>query len=166
MLGILRRVCSLIYPFAHLTLYYSFIYPYLIYCNIVWAATYRSHLNKLLTIQKWFLRTIPHDNRFAPSAPILRKYSLLPIDKLNDFQTCLFIFKFLNCKQDLPVTIHTYPTRHSSHLYLPFCPTSSHQSDFKFRGPKSWNTLTLTLRSTSAQPAFKKQLKDYLISTI
>ncbi len=174
--GILRRVCSLIHPSDHSTLFYSFIYPYLNYCGIVWAATYLSYLNKLLMIQKRFLKTIFHANRFATSAPLFRKYSLLSIDKLNDSQTGLFIFKFLNCKQDLPVTfhnfisfsseIHTYPTRHSSRLYLPFCRASSHHSKIKFRGPKTWNTLKLTLRSISTQPAFKKQLKDYLISTI
>ncbi len=118
--GISRRVCSLIHPSDHSTLFYSFIYPYLNYCGIVWAATYLSYLNKLLMIQKRFLKTIFHANRFATSAPLFRKYSLLPIDKLNDSQTCLFIFKFLNCKQDLPVTFHNFFPSHlrSTHIQL------------------------------------------------
>lgn len=35
MLGILRKVCPLIHSSAYLTLYYSFLFPYINYCNIV-----------------------------------------------------------------------------------------------------------------------------------
>ena len=37
---------------ALLTLYYSFIYPYLIYCNVVWGSNYASNLQKLDSLQK------------------------------------------------------------------------------------------------------------------
>ena len=46
MMGILRKVCPFIHPSAHLTLYYSFLFPYLNYCNMVWAATSPTHLKK------------------------------------------------------------------------------------------------------------------------
>lgn len=38
MLGMLRKVCPLIHHSAHLTLYYSFLFPYMKDCNIVWSA--------------------------------------------------------------------------------------------------------------------------------
>ena len=53
MIGILRKACSLIRPSSYLSLYYSLIYPYINYCNIVWAATHPSHLNRLLLIQRF-----------------------------------------------------------------------------------------------------------------
>ena len=37
MMGILSKVCPLIDPC--LTLYYSFLFPYLNYCKLVWAAS-------------------------------------------------------------------------------------------------------------------------------
>jgi hypothetical protein len=33
-------------------LYYTLIYPYLNYCNIVWSSTYISHLNRIFLLQK------------------------------------------------------------------------------------------------------------------
>ena len=30
-------------------LYYSLIYPYFYYCNIVWASTYKTNLRRLVT---------------------------------------------------------------------------------------------------------------------
>ena len=35
-----------------LLLYYTLIYPYLNYCNIVWSSTYISHLNRIFLLQK------------------------------------------------------------------------------------------------------------------
>ena len=55
-IGILSRVRSLINFSCILTLYYSLIYPYIVYCNTVWAATCPTFLNKILSVQKKFLR--------------------------------------------------------------------------------------------------------------
>ena len=55
-IGIIRRVSHLVTPNYLLTLYYSLIYPYLSYCNIVWASTFPSTLYKILVLQKRFVR--------------------------------------------------------------------------------------------------------------
>ena len=34
------------------TLYYSLVYPYLVYCASVWASTYPTNLNRLVLLQK------------------------------------------------------------------------------------------------------------------
>ena len=174
MLGILRKVCPLIHSSAYLTLYYSFLFPFINYCNIVWAATYPTYLNKLRVIQKKYLRFISHSNRYAPSAPLFKKYKVLPIDKVNVYQTCLLMHKFIYRKQDLPDTIqnlfiptshvHTYQTRHSNNsLLLPRTRTSRHQFNITFRGPKLWSELGAPLRSMSSYSAFKKHLKKFLL---
>ena len=176
MLGILRKICPFVLPSSHLTLYYSLIFPHINYCNIVWAATYPTYLSKLLVIQKRYLRMISHSNRFEPSAPLFIKYSLLPIDKVNVLQTCLFMFKFKNCKQDLPSSfhnffrftseIHSYPTRQRDDFDPIFCRTSKHQSFIKFRGPHLWNSLDASLKTSLSLPIFKKHLKQSLISAL
>ena len=33
-------------------LYYSFIYPYLMYCNHIWGSTYKTNLRRLAILQK------------------------------------------------------------------------------------------------------------------
>ena len=176
MLGILRKICPFVLPSSHLTLYYSLLFPHINYCNIVWAATFPTYLTKLLIIQKRFLRMITHSNRYEPSAPLFIKYSLLPIDKVNVFQTCLFMFKFDKCKEDIPCSfhnffrvnsdIHSYPTRQRDDFELPLCRTSKHKSFIKFRGPHLYNSLNASLKSSLSLSIFKKLLKQNLISSL
>ena len=176
MLGILRKICPFVLPSSHLTLYYSLIFPHINYCNIVWASTFPSYLTKLLIIQKRFLRMISFSNRYEPSAPLFVKYSLLPIDKVNILQTCLFMYTFKNCIHDIPSSfhsffhfvseIHSYPTRQKDDFDPTFCHTSKHQSFITFRGPQLWNSLDTSLKSSLSLPIFKKHLKKYLLSSL
>ena len=45
--GIIKRISHLLPPQILKNLYYALIYPYLTYCNLIWTATYPSHLAKL-----------------------------------------------------------------------------------------------------------------------
>ena len=57
-IGIISR-CSFFLPKTSLrTLYYSLIYPYFYYCNIVWASTYKINLRHLLILKKPIIRII------------------------------------------------------------------------------------------------------------
>ena len=55
-IGIISR-CSFFLPKTSLRmLYYSLIYPYFYYCNIVWASTYKTNLRRLVVLQKCSLQ--------------------------------------------------------------------------------------------------------------
>ena len=41
------------------TLYYSLVYPYLVYCASVWASTYPTNLNRLVLLQKKLFELFP-----------------------------------------------------------------------------------------------------------
>ena len=49
-IGIIRRVSHLVTTNCLLTIYYNLIYPYLSYCNTVWASTFPSTLYKILVL--------------------------------------------------------------------------------------------------------------------
>ena len=55
---------------AKLSLYYTLIYPYLTYCNIVWSSTYVSSLNRILLLQKRVVRAITNSDYRAHSTPL------------------------------------------------------------------------------------------------
>lgn len=55
-IGIIRRTSDLVSRKCLLTLYYSLIYPYMSYCNIVWASTFPTTLHKVLVLQKRLVR--------------------------------------------------------------------------------------------------------------
>jgi len=54
-IGIIKRVSYLIPPHVLKDLYFTLIYPYLTYCNLIWTSTYDTHLNALKTLQKKLL---------------------------------------------------------------------------------------------------------------
>ena len=51
-IGILSRIKHILPKCILHTLYYTMIFPYLHYCNIVWASIYPSRLEKIATLQK------------------------------------------------------------------------------------------------------------------
>lgn len=171
--GIIRRVSSLVNQSCLMTLYYSLIYPYLTYCNIVWGASYSSYFNQILLIQKRFLRMISNTNQ-APSAPLFSKFKLLSIFSINILQTCLFMFNFIHYKQDISGTfqkffllssdIHSYSVRGQKNFHLPLYRTSSHKFFIKFHGPQIWNSLERSLKLLSSYKMFRTSLVRYLLS--
>ena len=46
-------------------LYYSLVYPYLIYGNMIWGGTYKTHIKTLVTIQKRAIRIVTKQNFLA-----------------------------------------------------------------------------------------------------
>ena len=57
-IGLVAKAHKLLNSDALITLYYSFIYHYLVYCNHVWRSTYLSNLQKLIILQKRIIRII------------------------------------------------------------------------------------------------------------
>src|SRR6218665_793539 len=49
--GIIARSSYLLPQTIHIKLYYSLIFPYLTYCNVVWASNYESRLSRLVILQ-------------------------------------------------------------------------------------------------------------------
>ena len=56
--GIIRKSSFCLSTKTLRTLYFSLIYPYFFYCNLVWASTYRTNLIRLEILQKRVIRTI------------------------------------------------------------------------------------------------------------
>ena len=59
-IGIISHIRRFITSSIAVTLYYSFIFPYLNYCNLVWACNYPSYLFPLLKLQKRYIRIALH----------------------------------------------------------------------------------------------------------
>ena len=51
-IGILSVISYKIPPHVLVNLYYSLIYPYWTYCNMIWSSTYTSRLTHLVILQK------------------------------------------------------------------------------------------------------------------
>ena len=97
-------------------LYYSLVYPYFFYCNIVWASTYKTNLVCLVKLQKRVVRIIDKSHFNAHSDPIFKKLGILKFHDLNLLQLGQFMFSYqirnlppkLANKFTLNSQIHTY----------------------------------------------------------
>ena len=173
-LGIIRRIRGLVHQACLLTLYYSLIYPNLIYCNIVWASTYPLNLHKLLIIQKKFVRIATSSPYLAPSAPLFKKLNVLSIYDINIVQSCAFIYKCTYLPNLLPKPfkdffktnsqVHDYNTRQSDDLHPTFSRITHSQFSIKDRGSLIWNSHILIAKSSSSISNFKNRLKASLVN--
>ena len=152
-------------------LYNSLILPYLFYCNLVWGNTYKSNLQRLVILQKRALRIINKSKRDAHTDPIFKKHKLLKCHDIHSFQLGVFMFLFINSA--LPTKfhkflrnnqIHSYNTRNACSFHLPLCRTNIRKFSVVYQGPKFFNSLTPEIAFSSSLSAFKKKLKEFLIS--
>ena len=66
-IGIIFRSRFFLSSTTKLTLYYTLIYPYIVYCNCAWSSTYVSNLNRIYYLQKRAVRAITNSDYQAHS---------------------------------------------------------------------------------------------------
>ena len=59
------------------SLYYSLVYPYLIYCVSVWGSTYQSNLNRIIVLQKKIIRIISKVSFDAHTGVLFKEQEIL-----------------------------------------------------------------------------------------
>ena len=109
------------------TLYYSFIFPYLLYCCEVWGKTFDIYLRPLEILQKRAIRIIAGVDRRSSTACYFQSLNILPLGQLYMYTVSLFMYKYYHGL--LPNSFksffaknsdtHSYLTRHSEMLSVP-----------------------------------------------
>ena len=170
-IGVIYKISGIVDKKILKLLYYSLIYPYFTYCNIVWAANYPTRLRGLHILQKKAVRIIFHLPYRAPTGPTFLVNDLLNIHQLNKFQICLFMFKYNS--GELPNVfihmfkktseIHTFALRSSINYRSDFCGTTFKSFSICCRGPRLYNSLPVHLKSIKSITLFKKCLKSFIL---
>jgi hypothetical protein len=168
-IGILCRARKVLQMKTLLTLYYSFIYPHIVYCIEVWGSTYDTYLTPLFKLQKKSLRIIVSASYRQETKPIFEKLKILNITKLYQYCVILFMFKFTS--KSLPdmfddffhFNSNTHATRGQHLLQLPRCVNSFSQRRIRYTGAKLFNQANTITRQCSYQ-TYRKNLKTYLLT--
>ena len=115
---------------------------------------------------------ISNSTRQEPSATLFRKSKILSVYSVNTLLTCVFMFKFIYHRQNFPDTFHNFflllsdihssSMRQSKDFHLPYCRTSNRYFFIIFRGPRLWNSLNTTVKSSSSLITFKTIFKNIL----
>ena len=148
----------LIMMFRHLTkfldvntminLYYTFLYPHLLYGLEFWGSASSSHLNRVLVCQKKALRVI---YKCPPNSSVSHKFKeskIMPISMLYKYRFVIFMFNLY--KRD-PILDslkldHNINTRNNSNqLKLPVIKTDKGRRSIFYSGSQLYGTYALDL---------------------
>src|SRR6218665_3619310 len=64
-IGIIRKISCLLPSSVLTSLYYTLVYPYLLYGNIIWASNYDIRVKPMVLLQKRIIRIIVGDKYYA-----------------------------------------------------------------------------------------------------
>lgn len=172
--GVISKLRHTVTRSILINLYYSLIYPYLIYGLVSWGNTYNTTLDPLFNLQKKVVRLITFSDYRAHSNPLFHDLNILKIKDLVKFQTCILMHDYHHDK--LPKvfkmyfsstsTKHKYNTRFSSkdNYSLPLVKTNYGKFNIRFAGAALWNSLDENLKKEKKEN-FKSKLFNTFISS-
>ncbi len=167
-IGIMNRLKNVLPCSILLTLYNSFILPYLNYAILTWGSP-TPKCNKLLNLQKRAVRVISKADYCEHSGPLFDNLKLLKFVDLYYLNLGKFMFKYMNnllpaCFNSsftLTSNIHSFYTRSTArkNLYVNFCRTTLSKNGVIQRGTLFWNSLDNSFKSFRTLSTFTKKLK-------
>ena len=81
-----------------MALYYSFVYPYLMYCNHIWGSTYKTNLRRLVILQNKVVRIISHVKPRNSAGPLYKALNIMKFEDTNTFLIGNFMYRHSQCK--------------------------------------------------------------------
>ena len=162
LVGILYKLKDFLPKNILIQLCYAIAYPYIQYCNLVYANTFDTHLDPLEKLQKKLIRLIANAPFLAHTNELFLNNSILKLDDVNKYCTCIFMFK--NRNLFLPISSHNYNTRNRDNLRTQFQRTNVTQQNINFIGPTIWNDIPTRIKEIQTLDSFKRNLKLYLLS--
>ena len=131
------------------TLYYSFIYPDIIYCIEVWGAASGCYISSLFKLHKRSVRIIESAYYRANTEPLFRNLQLLPFNKVYQYFVLSFMYKCVN--DMLPevffqmfsknLDVYQRRTRQYNKLHVPKSNTSAILKSVSHKGVYLWNLI-------------------------
>ena len=171
-LGILYKCRRLFISKTLITLYNSFLYPYMNYCVSIWGNTYDSYLDPLIKLQKRAVRVLVGAERNSHTDPIFRKLRLLKLCQIYLYSVQLFMFKYHH--QTLPdifndffirnSSFHDYNTRSQNLLRLHKPQSAKSERIIRVMGARSYNYFDCRINIDCSYLSYKVALRICLIN--
>ena len=151
------------------TLYNCLVHSNIVYCNSVWGACSKTVLSPLCLLQKKLIRIIFKCNYRDHSAPLFAMLNILPMPKINQYETGLFVYKNINNingYQWFERCTNNYNTRSVTDGNVIVARTTANNSrqGIKYNGAIIWNKIPCFIRNCPSFNTFKKHFKEHLIS--
>ena len=174
-LGVFFRIKKFINQQSSIILYYSLFYSHLYYGNLIWGHANKTSVYKLYLTQKKIIKIIFSFSNTI-SSNLFLKNNILSIYEINNYKTCILIFKIVNkilvSNDELMNLIfkfsninNNYKTRTNKTFMIEPSLSKNKLNDRNicYFGPKIWNELPVYLRSITSYNSFKIYLKSFLV---
>ena len=156
------------------TLYYTFVYPLLIYGNIVWGKAAKVHLNKIHLMQKRIIRIIFNAKYLDHTEPLFQTASVLNVFQLYVYNVCIFMYlmrkgTFENMFDSLfskNLDFHSHLTRHNFNYVMPYCRTVLRQRTIAYTGAYYFNHVNDIINDVfdkHSLSAFKRNMRNVIL---
>ena len=170
--GILYKIKNFLPTSTLLCVYYSLVHTHLSYGIIIWGSTYKSHLEKLTSLQNKAIRAVGGAGWNESSSPLYYKFKVLKFHDIYKYELAKFMHHVQNktlptpllkifddVKNDLNLNTRS---RTREKLKVPLFKLSRTQKSVKYQGVTLWNSLSLNLKKLSFQK-FSTEYKSNLI---
>ena len=173
-IGIFYKLSLKMPPKTLKMLYFSFVYPNLLYGIEVYANTYLTYLHDLIILNNRILRILQHKPYNSNTSELYLSYNTLPIDKLFQFEILQHAHTSVFNPTTLPLSfqsnilfntdVHNYFTR--SRLDFHRAPSqSSHSRRISSNlSAKLWNGLPSNTKAISNHKLFQRSVREFLSS--
>ena len=169
--GIISKARKSLNQKSTLSLYYAFIYPLLLYCNLSWGNATQAITWCIFKLQKRALRLICNINRRESTTSYFKKLGILRLPELYKYSSAIFLFKFMN--EELPPIfngffqrnsdVHARVTRGGNILQSPMTDCRTGETFIRKSGVLLWNEMSESISPNTSISIFKKCVKQYLI---
>ncbi len=170
--GIFYKLSQKLPPSVLKMLYFSFIYPHIIYGIEIYANTYLTYLHDLIILNNRLLRILQHKPFNSNSDELYYAYVTLPIPKLYQSLMLQFAHKLRFNPSTLPTSfqaniltndnIHSHNTRSCQDFHR----VSSFSLHFRRQSPticaRLWNSILPNLKSQISVNLFKRGIREFL----
>ena len=171
--GVVARLRHFVPRTTLLNIYQSLILPHLTYGLAAWGQAAKTHLKKILVLQKRALRLMYFSEPRAHAVPLFISSKILPLQMLyaEKVSSIMFDVSCMNAPSNIcdfftkANSKHRHETRSSSsgNYYVQTSRLNLNQDSFSRFGAKLWNAIPNEFRQLS-KGAFKKNFHDFLLS--
>ena len=143
-------------------MYYSLVFPYLIYCIEIWSNASVVHIDALIQIQKKWVHTISFSEFLSPTHPLSEILNILKFANLVIQRISLLMIIYSIGEEPSPIsylfpaniTYHEHNTRSARCLHTSIGRSEAIYQTFSYRSVHIWNYISLKVNSNFSYACF------------
>ena len=162
-IGIMRKLSKLKINSKILKqIYYSLVYPHILYNCLSYSGTFNVHLHRIIVLQKRAIRIISGAPYLAHTEPLFALHKILKFEDICRLNVGLYVYDH---RESFFPASHNYDTRNSANMQIARSRLTITQNSINVIGPNIWNSIPIEIQNSLTRNSFKYNYKNFLISS-